>query len=127
MTKKILFFLSLCLFFASIAYAGNLHNSSDIGHDEDSYGSYVLQIWGGGSDCTATLSSGAHNTGLQCPGFMRWEQYDPSCTTLVTYYSWYSPVSGKWKISSGSAGDSWTGYGIPTDIAFNMESSGADM
>jgi len=125
--KKIISFVSLCLFFTSIAYAGNLHNPTDIGHDADSYGSYALRGWGGGNDCTCTIASGEHKTGLQCPFFLIEEQYDPTATTLVTYYKWYSPVSGKWKISSGSAGDSETGYGIPTDTGFDIESSGVDM
>ena len=127
MVKKILCSISIVLVSASLVYAGNLHNSSDIGHAGDSYGSYSLQIWGGGDTCTMTHpSSGAHTTGLKCPGFIKWEQYNPAGTTLVTYWSWFAP-SGVWKISSGSAGDSNTGYGIPTDTGFNMEASGATM
>ena len=124
--KKILSFLLMSLLVVSVAYAGNLHRGTDVGHDGDDYGSYYHQVWGGGSDCVMTTETGNWVTGLKCPGFLRHQQYDPEGSELVTYWEWFAP-SGVRKISSGATGDSGTGYGVPSDTAFDLEASGATM
>ncbi len=119
-SKLIFLFLSAFLFY-TVPTSAQIIGRSDFG-TEGAPQSNGVMVWGGGTNACSD-ASGAHVCGLRAPGYTAFEGYAPDGTTLVTYYMWLDPY-GDVRISSGSAGDASTGYGIPTDEGFDLESSG---
>jgi hypothetical protein len=140
--KKLLTFLIIGMFvtsFVYFAYADSesvFRDHSGIGNHEvivgdssDTPDPNGFKAYGGGSDaCYTDPNSTTYTSGAQQPAYFCLEGISPTGTTTgVLYYFWFSPMSQKLKVSSGSAGDSSTNYGIPGDANLDLEASGADV